>query len=139
MNGVVETSAEGRCTQYSVFTAPSVAIVLTAEEKGQKRVKKGAQVKGKPPLFVSAVLQTLWDIYEVIKTLARIFLCHTMATCFKVPYVHSSETVARLVLMYFFAEVEGCRLLTIFVSSGLSHLALSFNTKAQCGLLLDEL
>ena len=34
------------------------------KEKGQRRVKKGAQVKGKPPLFVSAVLQTLWDIYE---------------------------------------------------------------------------
>lgn len=34
------------------------------KEKGKLRVKKGAASKGKTPLFVVGVLQTVWDIYD---------------------------------------------------------------------------
>ena len=34
------------------------------KEKGKLRVKKGAAGKGKAPLFVVGVLQTIWDIYD---------------------------------------------------------------------------
>jgi ribosome assembly protein 1 len=36
------------------------------KEKGKVKVKRGALAKGKPPLFVSTVLQTIWDVYDGI-------------------------------------------------------------------------
>ena len=38
---------------------------LFTEEKGQLRIKRGAADKGKVPLFVRFVFQSIWDIYEV--------------------------------------------------------------------------
>jgi ribosome assembly protein 1 len=36
------------------------------KEKGRPTVKRGAAAKGKPPLFATAVLSTVWDVYRAV-------------------------------------------------------------------------
>jgi hypothetical protein len=40
--------------------------LISVEEQGVPKIKKGALAAGKTPMFVNMVLKPIWDAYEAI-------------------------------------------------------------------------